>query len=524
MVYESDFYTTRRPYTRPIVSSYSVTVRTIPYMPYIAHKRLVNIVHTPVHTYYTGTPITIRINSRVRPSILAAELQRIRDRQRPSSISYTEKYLSSKNNTDFDDEARDIRARADALLRRIHVFVPKPLPSRRFFFVYFPSTRSIYSDEGLRSDHVRSLLNTRNDIKKDLDYLNLWYQTPECRHMGDGNLACVKYVGGKPQSKRRPYYKLADLTNSEVRNDVNLLSYYRKNRQAADRALTEEPMTERELRKARANETEWSEAQKQKELEREAAHLEEIEENEPEVIQPNPIREKVKEKKEKKETKENKRIEAGAELEEEGRTKAEEEAIKRAQEFLAKRLEEARIAEEKRQAAEDERLRIEQEEEEARLALLKAQEEARLRAIAEHERLEAERRAEEERMEEARLEAERQAEEDRKAELERLRLEEEARKAAERRAAEERMYQAAVEAAAEDERERLAKELALEETNRRQEEEERLAADTNTVTAVDEIRDYDDRSEDTFAQRHLSDHEREEFPDDPTVDDDTQVI
>lgn len=29
MVYESDFYTTRRPYSsRPIVSSYSVTVRT----------------------------------------------------------------------------------------------------------------------------------------------------------------------------------------------------------------------------------------------------------------------------------------------------------------------------------------------------------------------------------------------------------------------------------------------------------------------------------------------------------------
>ena len=28
MVYESDFYTTRRPYTRPIVSSYSVTVST----------------------------------------------------------------------------------------------------------------------------------------------------------------------------------------------------------------------------------------------------------------------------------------------------------------------------------------------------------------------------------------------------------------------------------------------------------------------------------------------------------------
>jgi len=28
MVYESDFYTTRRPYSRPTVTSYSVTVRT----------------------------------------------------------------------------------------------------------------------------------------------------------------------------------------------------------------------------------------------------------------------------------------------------------------------------------------------------------------------------------------------------------------------------------------------------------------------------------------------------------------
>ena len=85
------------------------------------------------------------------------------------------------------------------------------------------------------------------------------------------------------------------------------------------------------------------------------------------------------------------------------------------------------------------------------------------------------------------------------------------------------MYREAVEAAAEDERERLAKELAAEETLRRQEEEERLAADTNTVTNADEVKDYDDRSEDTFAQRNLSDHEREEYPDDPTVEDDTQV-
>lgn len=107
---------------------------------------------------------------------------------------------------------------------------------RRFFFVYFPSTRSDYIDESLRSDYIRRLLNTREHIRKDLEYLNLWYQTPECRNLGEGHLACVKYVGGKPQSKRRPYYKLADLTATDVRNDVNFLSYYRKNRQAADKA------------------------------------------------------------------------------------------------------------------------------------------------------------------------------------------------------------------------------------------------------------------------------------------------
>ncbi|XP_043475480.1 cilia- and flagella-associated protein 251-like isoform X3 [Leptopilina heterotoma] len=509
MVYESDFYTTRRPYTRPIVSSYSVTtpyiipissniqVRTIPYLPYVAHKRLVTIIHTPAHSYYTGSPlspVTVRVNSRVRPSILAAELNRIRDRQRPSSVSYTEKYLNSRPNIEFDDEAREIRARADALLRRIHVFVPKPSP-RRFFFVYFPSTRSDYIDENLRSDYIRRLLNTREHIRKDLEYLNLWYQTPECRNLGEGHLACVRYVGGRPQSKRRPYYKLADLTATDVRNDVNFLSYYRKNRLAADKSLPEVPMTERELRKARALETEWSIAQKEKET----ARIEEIRPEEEEEEEIEPVREKVKEKKEKKEKKDKKRKEEEAEIEdEEGRKKAEEEAIKRAEAFLAKRIEEARIQEEKRLKIEAEQKRLEDAAEAARLALIKAEEEARLAEIAEQERLEALRRAEEERMEEARLEAERLIEA-------------------------ERMYRDAVEAAAEDEEERLAKELAEENRNRRQDDEERLVAVTNAVPSLDEVKEYDDRTEDSYAHRNLSDHEKEENPDDPTVEDNTQV-
>lgn len=86
-----------------------------------------------------------------------------------------------------------------------------------------------------------------------------------------------------------------------------------------------------------------------------------------------------------------------------------------------------------------------------------------------------------------------------------------------------RMYRDAVDAAAEDEEERLAKELAEENRNQRQEEEEILATVTNVVPSSDEVKEYDDRTEDTYAHRNLSDHEREENPDDATVEDNTQV-
>lgn len=68
-------------------------------MPYVAHKRLVTIIHSPVHhVYYAGAMVPIRVQARVRPSILAAELNRIRDLPRQSTRSYTEEYLNSRNN------------------------------------------------------------------------------------------------------------------------------------------------------------------------------------------------------------------------------------------------------------------------------------------------------------------------------------------------------------------------------------------------------------------------------------------
>lgn len=79
-------------------------------------------------------------------------------------------------------------------------------------------------------DYVRRLLTGRNNAKKEVEHLG-WYEVPNRGHCN--TLACVKYVAGKPQSVRKPYVKVADLWPFDVRNDVNFLSYYSKNRQAA---------------------------------------------------------------------------------------------------------------------------------------------------------------------------------------------------------------------------------------------------------------------------------------------------
>uniref|UniRef100_A0A0C9RPR5 At4g17565 protein n=1 Tax=Fopius arisanus TaxID=64838 RepID=A0A0C9RPR5_9HYME len=70
-------------------------------------------------------------------------------------------------------------------------------------------------------------------VQKKEDESPNWYDTPAHREFGSGHLAAVSYTGGKPHSRRRPYYKVADLRAADVQSDVNLLSYYAKNRQAA---------------------------------------------------------------------------------------------------------------------------------------------------------------------------------------------------------------------------------------------------------------------------------------------------
>lgn len=90
--------------------------------------------------------------------------------------------------------------------------------------------------ERMRSeDYIRRLLGARKNVKKELELMP-WYSVPEQRSFGDGHLACVKYCGGKPQPRRKPYYTVNDVRSSDIRNDVNLLSYYSKNRIAAEKA------------------------------------------------------------------------------------------------------------------------------------------------------------------------------------------------------------------------------------------------------------------------------------------------
>ncbi|XP_056638418.1 uncharacterized protein CG45076-like isoform X7 [Diorhabda sublineata] len=105
MVYESDFYTTRRPYrTTPTISSYTISgvpsrqVRVLPglgkvhvtytydrIVPYVGHKRL-TVVTAPPKVWAT------------RPSVLQREYDRIESKLRPwNGYSATNRYLNSNS-------------------------------------------------------------------------------------------------------------------------------------------------------------------------------------------------------------------------------------------------------------------------------------------------------------------------------------------------------------------------------------------------------------------------------------------
>ncbi|OAD58338.1 Proteoglycan 4 [Eufriesea mexicana] len=545
-------------------------------MPYVAHKRLVTVIHMPYHTvYHGGSLIPIRVHARVRPSVLAAEINRIRNLTRPSTESYTEKYLQSKDHIYFDDEAREIRARVDSLLRRVHVFIPRAAAS--------DFAEEIVPERMRSGDYVRRLISGKNNAKKDMIEPVSWYEVPDRGNFG--NLSCVKYVAGKPQSVRKPYFKVADLRPSDIKNDVNFLSYYSKNREAAANASQDLPMTDRELRKARAlqpdvdestlrkavktdNGTE-SKAEKKRGSKREKAEtketksepakaqaLEPVKEPEP-VKEAQPTPEAVKEPEPVKEPELAKEPEAVvepkpepvtepvaetpqepqpaaveepmpvSELESKGESKPETnsepqitEAVSESEETAEKQAADKNVRQDKEEAVK----RIEQ-------YLVKAAEEAR----SDEERKQA---AEEERV---KLEAEElkawealQAAQERVAHLDEIVKQEQA--GAERQAEEEKIEAARLETerileqerkleeakveALLKEQERMIVEEQLEKVRQLEEKEERLA--NVTFGDADEVKDIDHSCDDVLTC-DLTDQEREERPYDPVTDDDTRI-
>ncbi|XP_044730534.1 uncharacterized protein CG45076 isoform X2 [Chrysoperla carnea] len=563
MVYESDFYTIRRPYSTrvtPSVSSYSVStvptqitkylsgagkvyvVNTSPrnLIPYVGHKRL---------TYYTPTQII-----RVRPSIYYKELDRIEHKYRPSSTySYLNDYLSSSSATvrvintypryylpygghrlytyytpseiyrlrptpylrelerletvqyryywpaydylgayvdslitkhltqTFDDEKRAIRAQSNAILQRIHSPVPKVTVRVLPYSSRYTSPIRISPES-----YIQSLVTPVRRVADNI--LNIsYYSEPAKRFLGPGHLACIRFAGDKAYSKRS---HMSDLTDHVIRNDINLLSYYLKNRQAANVGGIEKPIKVIGLSSVRPSRV-FSAVKPLPDPADEKREVEELKAaQKAATLEGDDSAAKLREKRRAQE----------AEKAAEERALAEERARQKEQ---AKKEEEARRAELQRQAelekqrlleeeAEREAQRIEKARKEAEEKL--AAEQAEAERLAEEERLEAERKAEEERLEaerkaeEERQEAERKAEEERleaerKAEEERLEAErkaEEAKLEEERRQAElqrlDEIAQQAEEASLQRQAEELA-ELARQEAELAKKEQEEAEAD-----------------------------------------------
>ncbi|KAL0269399.1 UNVERIFIED_CONTAM: hypothetical protein PYX00_007147 [Menopon gallinae] len=220
MVYESDFYTTRRPYSRPTITSYSVTVPVYHHsIPYIAHKKLAMV--TPsAHGW------------RVNKSVLLGEIDRIYHKVRPS-LAYqpTEDYLNSRAIVSFDDETRSIRAQTADLLKKIYTPVPRahrPLPltgDAYYSYSELPITERITSDH-----YIDRLLSGPRDVHSNVLTMS-YYDEPARRYagIGKGHLACVSFAGGRPFSRRKNLAPIHD----NIRNDINVLSHYGRFRAAA---------------------------------------------------------------------------------------------------------------------------------------------------------------------------------------------------------------------------------------------------------------------------------------------------
>ncbi|XP_049857486.1 caldesmon-like isoform X1 [Schistocerca gregaria] len=534
MVYESDFYTTRRSYSRPSYSTYSVTYEPAHLYPgYGKGQTYHHIIPYAGHMRLTAVSAPT-FSTRTRPSVIMAEIDRINHRMRPS-LAYqpAEDFLNSRSIVvaalfadgrrlwpalllsrcrqdsfrllqSFDDEARAIRGQAAHLLKRIHTPVPRalrPLPVITTGYEYeeLPLPPRITSDM-----YIQRLLGLR-DVQHEV-LSRSYYNEPGSRaNIGKGHLACVTYAGGKAFSRRRP---LASHENNGdyIRNNVKMLSHYERMREAAKSPVVEEKVLPGESRIARGPRPvnsgyyrptndpgkEYAEAlasaaiatanfnmhtaaleeNRKNKQKREDARLASAAEERDKEGESATDGESQSEQVQKKLEEEVKK-----KAEEEAKRKAEEEAKRKAEEEAKKKAEE----EAKKKAEEEAKKKAEEEakkkaEEEAKK---KAEEEAKKKAEEEAKKKaeeEAKRKAEEEAKKKAEEEAKRKAEEEeakRKAEEEEAkRKAEEEEEEARRKAEEEEARKKAEEEAKKKEEEEARIKAEEEEARRKQEEEE----------------------------------------------------
>nr|BAM19002.1 fau protein [Papilio polytes] len=243
MVYESDFYTTRRPY-RP--SSYSVTPLTsayylsplvsyynTPYVTYIPKLSQAELIYRPqaraltrLATYPEPPHHVVRV--RVRPSVILRELDRIAYRRRPAlAVSAVDDFYRSESTKLFEDETRRIRADTAALLHRARSVVPRAKSLAPLDTIYSYSYGEPIPYRFSNDAYVAKLLLPLRSVADTIHNIS-FYNEPAKKFTGRGHLACVHYSGNRAFSNRRPLYK-----ELSVRDDVNLLSFYAKNRLAA---------------------------------------------------------------------------------------------------------------------------------------------------------------------------------------------------------------------------------------------------------------------------------------------------
>ncbi|XP_044744314.1 golgin subfamily A member 6-like protein 22 isoform X2 [Coccinella septempunctata] len=288
MVYESDFYTTRRPYRyTPSYSTYTTStlpsrqVRVLPglgkvhivhtydrIVPYVGHKRL-TVVTTPPKVYSTRPSILQReydwIENRMRPWVAysatnnylnsnsAVRMVYIRNTlpiseytnyyrvYRPlyydhywpyASLNYLSnwwpRYRYSLDDEDlsyrslrmqriFDDETRMIRAQSAALLKSIHL----PVPRQRSYPITALNRYGEYPAR-LSNDHYINRLMQISPKNSKVQFVT-YYTEPIKKYIGQGHLSCVSYVGDRGvHGRRRNVYIYED----PVKNDIQLLSFY----------------------------------------------------------------------------------------------------------------------------------------------------------------------------------------------------------------------------------------------------------------------------------------------------------